>query len=419
MEEMSTMDTNWTSPEDTDLGTSEPTGTVVEHPAPSATGSDVRIHRSENEPRQSRSPWLATLLVVSLAAALVVGVAIGRDLEASEVADAESVESTSVDAVATSDSAEAAVLVSGSSGLADASAVADTVVPSVVTVEVSATFRNQTVAVATGSGVIYDEGGSIITNAHVVEEGSSFSVVLSDGRVYPAELVGYDTTTDLAVLDIDASDLTPIALGSSDALDVGDPTIAVGSPLGLDGGPSVSAGILSATGRTVEIDSETTLVGMLQSDAPITQGSSGGALVDEAGGLIGITSAVGVSEVGIEGIGFSTPVEIVERVVEDILETGSATQPLLGIMGATALDDTGDGGQVNVGVQVESITTNSAAETAGLEPGDIVTAVDGESVETMEELVALLRRHSVGDEMTLSVLSADATSTITLILGTR
>lgn len=389
------------------------TVTVVDHPQP--VGTSLRATRVQ-APKPRRG-WIAVVVAFSLVLALLLGFEVGNSSGDSDAAVVDVGSDSASGVVSATDPVVSTALLGGDSGLTDASAVADAVVPSVVTVEVYASMRGQTVGVASGSGVIFDEAGSIITNAHVVEEGTSFTVVLSDGRVYPAELVGSDPTTDLAVLDIDASDLTPIAIGSSDAMEVGAPTIAVGSPLGLEGGPSVSAGILSAIGRTVDIDTTTTLVGMLQSDAPITQGSSGGALVNGFGELIGITSAVGVSEVGVEGIGFSTPVEIVTRVVDDILATGTATQPFLGIMGTTALEDTGDGGQVNVGVLIESVTASSAAETSGLSSGDVVTAVDGAPVETMEGLVALLRRHSAGDTIELTILGG--ASTLAVILGQR
>ncbi len=274
------------------------------------------------------------MVAVATGAALVVaGFSIGGDAAGADIA--------AVPVVETVTAAEPAlVAVSATSELEttlwDASDVGAAVVPSVVTIQISGTFRNQEVVVGSGSGVIYDLDGHIVTNAHVVEAGEGFEVVLSDGRVYQAEVVGVDTATDLAVLDIDADDLNPVVLGSTDVLEVGDPAIAVGSPLGLDGGPSLTVGVVSAFDRLVQIDDATVMFGMLQADAPITQGSSGGALVDGEGRLIGITSAVGVSDIGIEGIGFSTPVEIVTRVVDELITTGYASEPFIGITGSTA-----------------------------------------------------------------------------------
>ena len=300
--------------------------------------------------------------------------------------------------------------------LLDASLVGDTVIPSVVTVEITGEVLGETGRIGSGSGVVFDDQGHIITNDHVVAAGSSYQVVLADGRVYPAELIGTDPTTDLAVLSIGAQDLRPIAIGSSDQLSVGDPAVAVGSPLGLQGTPSLTVGVISAFGREVQTDATTRLFGMLQTDAPITQGSSGGALVDGAGRLVGITTAVGVSEVGIEGIGFATPIEVVTRVVGELIASGEASNPFLGIFGETSFADTPDGGSAPVGVRIESIESDTAAQAAGLNAGDVIAAVDGTSIKTMEELVSLLRRYGSGSSIELTLENG---STIAVTLGER
>lgn len=300
--------------------------------------------------------------------------------------------------------------------LLDASLVGDTVIPSVVTVQISGAGLSGTGVLGSGSGVVFDSDGHILTNDHVVAAGTSYEVVLADGRIYPAQLVGTDPTTDLAVLSVEALDLRPVAIGSSDALTVGDPAVAVGSPLGLDGGPSLTVGVISAFGREVQTDATTRLFGMLQTDAPITQGSSGGALVDASGRLVGITTAVGVSEVGIEGIGFATPIEIVTRVADEIIATGSATNPFLGIFGATSLEDTPDGGSVPVGVVIDSIEPDTAAQEAGLVAGEIISAVNSTPVKTMDELVSLLRRYGAGTTINLTLSDGQ---TIAVTLGER
>ena len=155
---------------------------------------------------------------------------------------------------------------------------------------------------------------------------------------------------------------------------------------------------------------------MLQTDAPITQGSSGGALVDGAGRLVGITTAVGVSEVGIEGIGFATPIEVVTRVVNELITTGEASNPFLGIFGGTFFADTVGGGSAPVGVEIESIEPNTAAEAAGLNAGDVIAAVDGTPIKTMEELVTLLRRYGTGSAIELTLENG---STLAVTLGER
>lgn len=288
--------------------------------------------------------------------------------------------------------------------LLDASMVGDAVIPSVVTVEINGTaFGGTTQSLGSGSGVVYDDSGHVLTNDHVVAAGSSYEVVLSNGTVYPAELIGTDSTTDLAVLKITAEGLTPIERGDTNELTVGDPAVAVGSPLGLRGGPSLTVGVLSAFGREVRTDSTTTLYGMLQTDAPITQGSSGGALVDAKGRLVGITTAVGVSDVGIEGIGFATPINIVTRVADEIIATGSASRPFIGISGITASADTTDGGSTPVGVLIDSIEPNTGAAAAGLAEGDVIAALNGDTVKTMNELVALLRQYGAGDTIDVTL----------------
>jgi S1-C subfamily serine protease len=325
----------------------------------------------------------------------------------------------------------------------NAPTVAQTVVPSVVYIEVSAAgsrFQQgfpgagqfgdgqsqngdgqaqggQVQPVASGSGVVLDKDGHVVTNRHVVEAGTSYRVILSDGRSYAAKLLGEDAATDLAVLKISADDLTPIVLGSSDVLKIGGTTIAVGSPLGLQGGPSLSVGVLSAIGREVQTDQQTILYGMLQTDAAINEGSSGGALVDEQGHLVGITTAVGVSSVGIEGVGFATPVEIVKRVADELIAHGAATTAGLGISGATAYRDLSDGGQAPTGVEIGQVQTGSAADKAGLKDGDVITHVDGVAVDTMDELVSILRRHSAGDQVTLTVQRTGGEQTVTVVLG--
>ena len=295
----------------------------------------------------------------------------------------------------------------------DTAVVGADVIPSIVTVEIGSESNGAFVPAGSGSGVILDTSGNIATNDHVVEGGTAARVILSDGRIYEAELIGTDPLTDLAVLNISATDLSPIALGSTDDLTIGTRAIAVGSPLGLEGGPSLSVGVVSALGREVQTGPETILYGMIQTDAPITSGSSGGSLVDADGALIGITTAVGVSNIGVEGIGFATPVEIVERVTAEIIATGSVSHALLGISGDTAYDATEDGGSAPVGVDVREVTPGSAASSAGIAVGDVITAVEGIDVLTMDELITALRRVSGGDSITIS-LSDGRTVTPTL-----
>jgi putative serine protease PepD len=303
--------------------------------------------------------------------------------------------------------------------LVDPAAVGATVIPSVVTVEVGTAGPDGFFARGSGSGVILDTQGHIATNDHVAAIADDHQVILSDGRVYDALLIGTDPLTDLAVLQITATDLVPIEFGAADELSVGDPAVAVGSPLGLEGGPSLTVGVVSAFGRQVQTDADSVLFGMLQTDAPITSGSSGGALVDASGRLIGITTAVGVSEVGIEGIGFATPVELVGRVVDELIAEGSIQHAFLGITGETAFDEIGTDGKSPTGVVILTVEPGSAAAAAGLEAGDVITTVDGERISTMDELISALRRYGAGQETSLIVDRAGTSDTVIVTLGVR
>jgi putative serine protease PepD len=299
----------------------------------------------------------------------------------------------------------------------DAVAVGEVVIPSIVSVQIGQDGPTGFSELGSGSGVVFDAEGHIITNDHVVSSGSAYQVVFADGRVYEATLVGTDPVTDLAVLKIGADNLVPIEFGTSDNLSVGDPTVAIGNPLGLVGGPSLTVGVLSAFDRQVQTSASDVLYGMLQTDAPITQGSSGGALVDETGRLIGITTAVGVSQIGVEGIGFATPVEIVERVVTELIANGKAGSAFLGIVGGTSFDTAVDGAQIPVGVEISDVDPAGAAMTAGLQAADVITSFEGQDVQTIQDLIVLLRRSHVGDKVQLMIERSGSVQSIDVVLG--
>jgi S1-C subfamily serine protease len=299
----------------------------------------------------------------------------------------------------------------------DAVAVGEVVIPSIVSVQIGQNGPTGFSELGSGSGVVFDTEGHIITNDHVVSGGSAYQVVFADGRVYEATLVGTDSVTDLAVLEISADNLVPIEFGTSDNLSVGDPTVAVGNPLGLEGGPSLTVGVLSAFDRQVQTSARDVLYGMLQTDAPITQGSSGGALVDETGRLIGITTAVGVSQIGVEGIGFATPVEIVERVVTELIANGKAGSAFLGIVGGTSFDTAVDGAQIPVGVEISEVDPAGAAANVGLQAADVITSFEGQDVQTIQDLIVLLRRSHVGDKVELVIERSGSVQSVDVVLG--
>jgi len=301
---------------------------------------------------------------------------------------------------------------------ADAAAVARAVLPSIVTVQVRSSSVGDFVAESSGSGVVLSADGLLATNEHVVEGAGQVRVIFAGGRTYPAEIVGADATTDLAVLRISADGLVPINLGSSEDMQIGDPAIAVGSPLGLEGGPSVTVGVISAFDRPLGTGSNR-LFGMIQTDAPITRGSSGGALVDSAGRLIGITTAIGVSDVGAEGLGFAIPVELVAVVTDQLAETGTVSHPFLGILGTTFSRQEPDGATVPAGVQVAEVVEGTAAAAAGLQAGDIILSVDDEALTTMDQLVVKLRFYRVGDQLPMVIEREGEQLIITVTLMER
>ncbi len=301
--------------------------------------------------------------------------------------------------------------------------VARKVVPSVVTVNVfqeGSDGAGTLLPTGSGSGVVMSTDGYIITNNHVVEDSTDFQVTFEDGRRYTAELVGTDALTDLAVLKISADDLVPIEFGSSDALSVGDPAIAVGNPLGQEGGASVSVGIISAFERTVEFGDSSRLFGMLQTDAAINSGSSGGALVDAEGKLIGITSAIGVSQAGPEGIGYAIPVELVHRITSEIIETGDVEHPFLGVTIGNYVEEAPDGAIVPAGAEIQTIEgSDTAAAKAGLEPGDVIVQIGDKEIKDQTDLILAVRLNRVGDEVQFRALRNGELLTFDVIMGKR
>ena len=306
-----------------------------------------------------------------------------------------------------------------------ASAVGRKVVPSIVTVEVgSGDATGLFEPFGSGSGVVFREDGLILTNHHVIEgatTGSASSrVIFQDGRIYAATIMGSDELTDLAVLKIEANGLTPIELGSTVDLQIGDRAIAVGNPLGLEGGASLTVGVVSAFDREVVVGPNSRLFNMLQTDAPITNGSSGGALVNAQGQLIGITTAIGVSESGAEGIGFATPVEVVNRIVKQIIETGDVAHAFLGVQLRTNFEIQSDGAAVPNGAVVVGFADGvSAAALAGLEVDDVIISWNGNPVRAQNDLINGIRASAVGDTVTLVVHRGGKELTFAVVLAER
>lgn len=289
--------------------------------------------------------------------------------------------------------------------------VAARAIPSTVAVEISSFLQG-----GSGSGVVYGESGYILTNNHVVESGGEIHVVFSDGARFGAEVVGTDPITDIAVLRVERNDLVPMSLGSGSNLAIGEPVVAVGNPLGLPGGPTVTTGIVSALDRRLAMGLQRELVGLIQTDAPIAPGSSGGALIDASGSLVGITTAIAVSDVGAEGLGFAVPVEIATGVANDLIETGEVRHALLGVVGDTAWAQEG-GAEFPVGVLVTDVSSDATYAEAGGQINDVILEVDGVQVRTIDSLLARLRHYRAADVIPLRILRGDAETTLDVTMG--
>ena len=263
----------------------------------------------------------------------------------------------------------------------------------------------QSSGAASGSGFIYSADGYVLTNYHVVEDSTAVTVTMFDGTAYKAEIVGYDADNDVAVLKIDAEGLKPVTLGSSDSLRVGDDVLAIGNPLG-ELTFSLTKGCVSALNHEVTLSSGTTM-DLIQTDAAINSGNSGGALFNMYGEVVGITNAKYSSSnrssaASVDNIGFAIPIDSVKRIISEIIEYGHAVKPYIGVSIYTVTAEMQDYG-LPLGAVVNAVSEGSPAEAAGLRKNDIITAINGESVSNSSELKRIISRSTPGDELVLSV----------------
>ncbi len=273
-------------------------------------------------------------------------------------------------------------------------------------------------ATGTGSGVILRSDGHIITNAHVIEGASNIEVTLASGDKLTAEVVGTDAETDIAVIRVERKDLPSAVIGSVKDVQVGETAVAIGSPLGLE--QSVTAGIISALGRRVDRPDQSPLFDMIQTDAAVSQGNSGGALVDDRGALVGINAAIAASpEVGAEGTAFAIPVDVAVAVAEELINSGRATHPWLGITGGDITPETAREYGVEQGAFIREVVSGGPAERAGLRPNDVVTSFAGEGIESMDDLVVAIREHRVGEQVELVVVRDGQRVTLQATLGDK
>ncbi len=293
-------------------------------------------------------------------------------------------------------------------------AVASSVSPSVVGITVEYSVNSvfgQSVAQASGSGIILTDDGYIVTNNHVISSESSTSYyqitqankitvkLYNDSTEYEAKVVGTDAYTDLAIIKIEAQSLTPAKLGNSDELNVGEFVMAIGNPLGLDF--SVTSGIVSALNREVEDEDGNSYIA-IQTDAAINSGNSGGALVNAKGEVVGINS-MKLAGSGVEGIGFAIPITSATNIINQLIDNGSVVRPYIGIAGSDITEKISTRYHVPQGVYVEEVSKDSPAEKAGLQQGDIITAINDNEIKTINELNKIKYTYNVGDTVKLKV----------------
>jgi putative serine protease PepD len=294
------------------------------------------------------------------------------------------------------------------------SQIVQNVKPSVVSIKAEGSSGS-----GTGSGFIYREDGYIVTNNHVAApaiNGGKLTVYLEDKTSFEAKLVGRNASYDLAVLKIDATGLKPVNIGDSNAINVGDLTVAFGSPLGLSG--TVTSGIVSALNRPVTAGGadDQSFISAIQTDAAINPGNSGGPLVNGQGQVIGVNSAIATlgsgTQSGSIGLGFAIPINQAQRVISEIIETGKSSTPIAGI----SIDSTFDG----TGAKIAEVVADGPAASTDLKVGDIVTKINGEAVEDSTELIVAIRRNNPGDTIVLTVKNtAGNLREVSVVLGSR
>lgn len=279
----------------------------------------------------------------------------------------------------------------------------------------------QTQSAASGSGFVLTQDGYILTNYHVIENSNSITVTLYDGTEYDATLVGCDTSNDIAILKVDADDLTPVTIGDSDNLNVGDQVVAIGNPLG-ELTFSLTTGVVSALDREVTLSSIGTM-DLIQTDCAINSGNSGGALFNLYGEVIGITNAKyssssSSSEASIDNIGFAIPMNQVKSIVQSIIETGSITKPYIGVTVTNVSSEAQNYG-LPAGAAVASVVEGSPAEEGGLAANDIITEVNGTVITGSSDLVDYVGEKSTGDALNLKVYRQGQILDLTVVVGSQ
>jgi S1-C subfamily serine protease len=374
-----------------------------------------------------------TVLAAVLAAAVL-----GGGIGAATVLTFDSNDSASSATTVKQTTAATSAPVATSTDLLSIAEIAKRTTPSVVEITVSGNVgensQGQPAQQAQGSGWVYDAEGHVITNQHVVEGASSVRVMLQDGKSYPATVVGADPSTDLAVIKVDAPAdlLVPLELGDSDALEVGDGVVAIGSPFGLEG--SVTSGIVSALHREMRSPNGFSINDSIQTDAAINHGNSGGPLLDLVGKVVGVNAQIESDSGGNDGVGFAIPAATVSTIASQLIESGSVEHAYLGVTLQEIPADVADQVDGTAGAAIAEVRPGTPAAQAGLKAatsqktvegtpypsgGDVVTEADGQPITTSDDLQKAVDAKKPGDTMELTVVRDGKTRTVTVTLGTR
>ena len=403
-------------------GTTAPGGTygaptgqpVTGYPAPASAPAPVVVVKKKGP------GWVALLGAMLLTIVLTLGVMLYMRPELLRVTTPQNLNNGTV------------ATVPASSDATDWTAVASAVSPAVVTIQ-----SQNASSGGTGSGVIYDAQGDIVTNYHVISpaiNGGQIQVTLADGRLYGAGIVGHDKTTDLAVIRLEnpPSNLTVARFASSQSLQVGAPVMAIGAPLGLSN--TVTTGIVSALNRPVEVSmdedstsqdqtqasSDLVVTNAIQIDASINPGNSGGPLFDATGAVIGINSSIkslatsADGQAGSIGLGFAIPSDLVVSIADQLITSGSASHGMLGVTVKAATVTVGS--DTYVGAQVQEVSSGSGAAAAGLRSGDVILKVEGQEVTSPKQLIGYVRRYRAGDTINLTIARDGATRDVSVTI---
>ena len=413
-------ETAYTAPQ-TDNGAGGATPPV--HPVQPQDAQPPKKKKKFNGKRVARS---AVALVLAAAMGFAGGFVGAKFGGSGKVVIQQVAPSSTADSASGSDSSITAASSSGSSLTTEQ--VADLVSPSVVVITTEQVVYSQwswygqnQVESGAGSGVIISSDGYILTCAHVVDGASTITVTIGD-KDYTATLVGEDTTSDIAVIKIDADGLTPATVGNSDSLKVGQSVMAVGNPLGELGG-TVTGGMISALNRSVTIQGSSSVntMSLIQMDASVSPGNSGGGLFNMNGELVGIVNAKSSSS-DAEGLGFAIPINDAIKVAQELLENGYVTgRPYLGIT-YLAVTDAQTASQLGVnayGVYVVEVVKDGPAEKAGLQAGDRIVSVDGTEIASKDDLGTLMQKHAAGDTLSITIARDGQMQTVNVTLGEK